>query len=315
MEAAEATATVIEFGFIDENLGAFGNSIFLSVGVVAAFTVLYEDFLPLRLGGDLIFNVLDDRIHAAFAACAGAKAERNESEAKARTRAAVSALGGAKLLELPPASLDDLVSAKSLFELLDLDGSGELSRDEVMGSGFNGLLKEYYGVAEIEQLFAASRANTPPAAGTAAGSAASQPTASTGESDGEVTELSFAQFVSAAYAVGALPDAESLRLELLRNRNSRDPGEAARRIVYSDRYDGMLATFAEWTADGGEGELVAGVDNERLRTVLAGCFAGARNKHVVSALKILYSDHAPLRMGGDLIFSLMNRVVSRSRNR
>jgi len=31
IEAAEVTATVTEFGFIDENLGAFGNSIFLSV--------------------------------------------------------------------------------------------------------------------------------------------------------------------------------------------------------------------------------------------------------------------------------------------
>jgi hypothetical protein len=124
-------------------------------------------------------------------------------------------------------------------------------------------------------------------------------------------ELSFEQFVRAARAVGVLPDAHRLRLELLRNRDARGEGER-RRAKSGERYDQMLVTFAEWMARGEEARLIGAVENERLRAVLSGCFAGARNPHVVSALKILYEDHAPLRMGGDLIFSLMTRVVSRA---
>lgn len=149
-------------------------------------------------------------------------------------------------------------------------------------------------MGEIDELFAAADSTTGGAA--------------------ERRDLSFAQFVRAARAVGALPDAESLRLELLRNRDSREPGGAAsRRQRYSDKYDAMLETFAGWTAGGEEPRLLTQVGNERLRAVLRGCFAGARNRNVVYALKILYEDHAPLRMGGDLIFQLMSRVVQGAR--
>lgn len=168
----------------------------------------------------------------------------------------------------------------------------------MIGSGFHSLLRHYYGIGEIDELFAASDGSDGGAAGANAAPGARMQ-----------RELSFEQFVRAARAIGALSDAETLRLELLRNRDVRDADAAGRRHRHSERFDAMLATFADWTVGGEEGRLLAEVGNERLRAVLGGCFAGARNRQVVSALKILYEDHAPLRMGGDLIFGLMTRVV------
>ena len=70
----------------------------------------------------------------------------------------------------------------------------------------------------------------------------------------------------------------------------------------------MVATFADWGADA---TLVARAEarNPRLAQVLDGCFAGARNPSVVNALRVLYEDYRLLRMGGDLIFKLMVRLV------
>lgn len=73
----------------------------------------------------------------------------------------------------------------------------------------------------------------------------------------------------------------------------------------------MVATFAGW---GEDSTLVARAEtrNPRLAEVLDGCFAGARNPSVVRALRILYTDYRPLRMGGDLIFKLMKTLVGGS---
>lgn len=163
----------------------------------------------------------------------------------------------------------------------------------MIGSGFLQLLREYYGAAEIDDINAFHFDN----------------------GEGGV-ELTFEQFVRAARALGALPDAEALRLDLLRSRSDDALGRRRERERTSgDRYDEMLRTFAEWTEGGNEARLIDAVDSPRLRTVLAGCFAGARKRAVVSALRILYVDHVPLRMGGDLIFLLMKRVVARARAR
>lgn len=92
--------------------------------VVDAFTVLYEDFLLLRLGGDLIFNVLDDKLRAAVVAQQRRAALGISDEG---TRHWTGVRAGA----VPGASESELRAAKALFELIDADGSGRLSKDEV----------------------------------------------------------------------------------------------------------------------------------------------------------------------------------------
>jgi len=47
----------------------------------------------------------------------------------------------------------------------------------------------------------------------------------------------------------------------------------------------------------------------RLLKVLKGSLVGARCEPVVDALKMVYLDYSPLRLGGDIIFKLLKRVV------
>lgn len=234
--------------------------------VVRAFVVLYEDFLPLRLGGDLIFKILDDQVRAA----------RRGAPAK-----------GAPAGPAPAAADegDELAQLKELFAAIDADGSGELSRDELVGSGFVELLRDYYGVRELDALFGG------------------------GAAEAESGELSLGRFIAAASKLGALDDAVALRTAVLENR-ARGERALERRRKHGARYDEMLSTFERWREAGLEQALLDSVENERLRAVLEGCFAGARNEGMVVALRVLYEDYAPLRMGGDLIWQVVQRIVA-----
>ena len=49
--------------------------------------------------------------------------------------------------------------------------------------------------------------------------------------------------------------------------------------------------------------------------VLDGCFSGATNPSVLRAIAIVYEDYRALRLGGDLIFKLMRKLVSASKPR
>merc|ERR1712232_1005147 len=79
---------------------------------------------------------------------------------------------------------------------------------------------------------------------------------------------------------------------------------------YNDRYNSMLLKFAEWEP------LFQKVDNDDLsrnREVLFGCFVGSRNEAIVEALRLVYTEYTVLRMAGDLIFTLVTKVVERQK--
>ena len=48
----------------------------------------------------------------------------------------------------------------------------------------------------------------------------------------------------------------------------------------------------------------------RMLQVLQGAFVGARCQPVADALRVGYLEYSPLRLGGDLIFKLLKRVVA-----
>lgn len=75
---------------------------------------------------------------------------------------------------------------------------------------------------------------------------------------------------------------------------------------HSDKYDMMVRSFKEWE------ELIPNGES-RMLDVLRGCFVGARNEKIVSALKIVYMDYSALRIGGDLVFSLMSKLITNAR--
>lgn len=82
----------------------------------------------------------------------------------------------------------------------------------------------------------------------------------------------------------------------------------------SERFDEYVSTFKEWEqkffSEKSQPlkELKSDVDSRRL-DILRGCFEGARNEKVVAALKIVYMDYKALRLAGDLIFKLMSKIV------
>jgi len=81
-----------------------------------------------------------------------------------------------------------------------------------------------------------------------------------------------------------------------------------RKLKYSQRYDNMVKSFEEWE------DLVPSGDG-RMVEVLRGCFAGAKDEDVVGALKIVYMDYSALRVGGNLVFKLMGKLVKRSQKK
>ncbi len=91
----------------------------------------------------------------------------------------------------------------------------------------------------------------------------------------------------------------------------KEVGISERSRKFSERYDEMVKTFEEWESNFLSGENEDG----RMIEVLRGSFAGAKNKKIVSALKIVYMDYSALRVGGDLVFKLMSKLVSRKANK
>lgn len=95
-----------------------------------------------------------------------------------------------------------------------------------------------------------------------------------------------------------------------------EPVEAKRKEIsasdrkekYSEKFDNMVTSFGEWE------ELVPTGDG-RMIDVLRGCFVGAKNDKIVGALKIVYMDYSALRVGGDLVFKLMGKLVKRKQKK
>ena len=50
--------------------------------------------------------------------------------------------------------------------------------------------------------------------------------------------------------------------------------------------------------------------DDRMLLVLKGCCEGARCPPVVEALRVCYLQYSPLRLGGDLIFKVLKRIVA-----
>ena len=83
------------------------------------------------------------------------------------------------------------------------------------------------------------------------------------------------------------------------------------------RFDAMLAQCLQWEEELGCGPDACELDegdgdgeDGRLLQVLKGSFAGARCQPVADALRVCYLEYSPLRLGGDLIFKLLKRVVA-----
>jgi len=84
---------------------------------------------------------------------------------------------------------------------------------------------------------------------------------------------------------------------------SKEQTLSEKRQKVNQRYDDMLVQFSKWKP------LIPSGDGRRLQ-ILKGCFVGSENPGVVEALRIIYVDYAALRLSGDWIFKVVSALMS-----
>lgn len=81
--------------------------------------------------------------------------------------------------------------------------------------------------------------------------------------------------------------------------------------VVQKRYLYMVEKFilweGKWSSDSSRASSMR--SPSRTDLVIMGCFAGAKRQGVVDALEILYEDYIPLRIAGDMIFKLVEAAM------
>ena len=82
-----------------------------------------------------------------------------------------------------------------------------------------------------------------------------------------------------------------------------------KRQKHEERYNFMVESFREW-----ESMLPPRPENNRRWDVVHGCFVGAQNPKVVTALRIVYCDYYGLRLAGDVIFSIASSLIPQSKS-
>ena len=252
-----------------------------------AFLIVYQDMGPVRVAGDLIFGQLK-RV-------ASGAAESSE------------ALDG-----LSEDNMEALVTARELFDCIDEDSSGQLSRTELLA---------------VPSLVALLRASQPAPTEGAEGELSDEALvdafvqAADADGDGEISFIEWARRLDldGEALTSALGEVRRLRSEA----DARDDSRRRQRSrSYGERFDEMLQTCRVWEAAyakadeecADEGiepdECPTGGEEDRLRRVLLGSFEGARCDEVAAALRVCYEEYSPLRFGGDLIFRVLKRVVN-----
>ena len=83
----------------------------------------------------------------------------------------------------------------------------------------------------------------------------------------------------------------------------------AKRQKHVERYDFMVDSFKEWKDLVIDPSSSSDKESSRRLDVLMGCFVGAENPRVVQALQIVYVDYSALRVAGNLIFKIMSTLI------
>lgn len=98
--------------------------------------------------------------------------------------------------------------------------------------------------------------------------------------------------------------------EIANRMNSTDITKASvRKAKYAKRYDEMVESFSEWEQYMPSSEEGNSAKKSRWLEVLRGCFVGAKIDEVVKALKIVYVDYSALRLAGDTIYGIMGKLI------
>ncbi len=196
-----------------------------------------------------------------------------------------------KLQAVAGFTLDQIEDGRKAFMKLSDGTGGELSLDQLVDAGVVETIVELLGFATFDDLMA------------------------TLDQDRN-GKLNFEEFMigiqrcaddntgESVCTVGEVLDELQKRMEKFELQQNTSSLEK-RKLKYIARYDEMVRLFKEW-------EDIVPTGEGRMVEILRGCFAGAKNQKVVDALRIVYVDYSALRLSGDLIFGLMERIVKAS---
>lgn len=272
--------------------------------VVNAFAILYEDVMPVRFGGDILFNLLDKAIGNARAGARGRGAATTtrtlprsltRQPVGGKSRSIIRAILALKAREDTNSSIS-MELCDSLFYEIDANDDGRLSFEEFeawvssipVTSEEESRLSNEWNPAEIFEEIDLN-------------------------SDGSISQEEFKLWTTGVVRTMERKSSYASSLHELPV-----PPKAAE---YRKRYMKMLRAFNDWErsfksccSDAEARKMMLDrvtPPNNRINHVIEGCFAGAKNPGVVKALGILYEDYLPLRLAGDTVFKLINNRVDR----
>lgn len=241
--------------------------------VMNAFSIIFQDLMPVRIAGRMIYRKLKTNMEE----CTEER-DRKEKE-----------LADDYGLDMP--TIND--GRRAYAVVMQDDTEGQMTMAALIDSGIVDTIVELLGFETFEEFVEAMDTD-------------------------ENEKLTFEKFIVGLQRChdGNSCDVTCDLPEVLHEIIKRmEPLEAKKKEVpvnerkrkFSERYDEMVITFEDWE----KGFPTAENDDGRMMEVLRGSFAGAKNNKIVSALKIVYMDYSALRVGGDLVFKLMSKLMSR----
>jgi hypothetical protein len=320
--------------------------------VLRAFTILFDDYLPIRLAGRKIYahltSVMDvvrqERVAEIARTCElcpdWARIYMDDDD------------GGRQqtVIEYARDVWDEISDEAMLLEDQSLDSSatGVIFLSQLIHLGIDQLLIQDRSVSNIVELQCLVRAIVLQEGR----EMEEQYTTTTTKKvlpvhydDTKEIEMTFATFMKVIYCtLSTQPDSgnniirpmlQKIERLMLEHRSSSDHHlnkedvstrlaakasitGSTRRCKWSQRFDEYVSQFIYWEQhflnlnnENIDHQTTPTTSNNRRFEILQGCFVGARNEKNVAALKIVYMDYAALRIGGDLIFQLMSKIVNK----
>eukprot|EP00559_Dactyliosolen_fragilissimus_P003095 CAMPEP_0184867448 /NCGR_PEP_ID=MMETSP0580-20130426/26598_1 /TAXON_ID=1118495 /ORGANISM="Dactyliosolen fragilissimus" /LENGTH=280 /DNA_ID=CAMNT_0027367749 /DNA_START=571 /DNA_END=1413 /DNA_ORIENTATION=+ len=243
--------------------------------VLKAFTIIFEDLVPIRIAGRMIYKHLKSVMEKSISA-------RNEQEERV-----------ASTTGLTPCDIHN--GRRAFLAILpdqEQEEGGSLTIEQLVNSGIVETIMELLEIDTLEDFVDRLEKDED------------------GKIDFEKFMISLQKCTDDTVCDVNCNLSEVLEVVITRMEpieiRKKELTISERKVKYSNRYDEMVRTFEQW-------EDMVPSRKGRMVDVLKGCFAGAKNESIVNALKIVYMDYSALRLGGDLVFKLMTKVVNGKR--
>jgi len=247
---------------------------YYDIDVYGAFEILYEDYIPIRVAGRVVYREL----------------RKVMDESKQYQLSQID-----KITKVTGMSRSDIEDCWSTFT--------QITSDRKL---FPTDLENYVGTQTLKFVFYGSSVSVCVEAEEKGEISFEQLLISLYESSmiicGDGSDSTSARLSGANPSTGNILQQAFEMNDAVDKRNSEEQILSPKRQKYNRRYDDMLIQFSKWKP------LIPSGNGRRLQ-ILKGCFVGSENPAVVEALRIIYVDYAALRLSGDWIFKVVSALM------